>query len=222
MGEEYKRPVVVLGSVPALGPVVLYDDMEGLFKWAKTGTGADPVLEKGAVVCFNGSYGLHAKSRVTTPAAADYVKAARYFPCRACEKYSLELIWQMVSLGEFNYLDFVLWLDDGTTIFMGVVRYDRVNTLWKYRNAAGNYVEIPGAGQTFWAGVWNRLRFTIDLRTGLYVSVESCAKVFDVSALAMYTSASGGSTSGQVYITGVTVGAAACEFHVDDVLILEA
>lgn len=222
MGEEYRRQVVVLGSVPALGPVALYDNLEGTFKWIAGGTAGDGVVERLAGAAFNDSYGLHCKSRVTSAAAGDTVFGLRYFPPRSSLKYRLDALFELVDSTKFSFLDFLIYLDDGVNFWKAGLYYDAFNNLWKYFNSAGGWSEISGGAQTLITAAWNRIELELDTRTGKYVSMACNGLVVDLTALSMQTGATSGAAQGWVSIDGATVGAAACEFYVDDVLILEA
>lgn len=221
MGKEYVREIVVLGSVPSLGPVALFDDMEGLFKWIAGGTAGDRVVEKSTADCYNGTYALRCKSRVTGAALGDAVSASRYFPPCVSLKYQEDFLFRLVESSFFDTLTVNNMVDNGVIQRTAGVRYDRTNGLWRYYDVNAVWTAIPGGGQYFYSGKWNRVVVKFDMRTGKYISLSSNGLFLDMSSLSMRPATTTGWSFGIITIDGVTDGVDPCEFYVDDVLILE-
>lgn len=222
MGQEYKREIVVLGQVPSMGPVILFDDLEGIFKWIGYGTGADYVVERSQVNVFNGSYNLHLKTRTTGAAVGDSVQAWRTCSFRRSKKMRLELIWYTMDMDNVAYLTLdVFWLD-GATSHRGSVRFDRANGIWQYLNSVGGWSNIVGSGQVLGGAAFVWTSIEIDFAKNEYVELRCASVRVDMAGLGIYqvASALGEKVTAQILFEDALIGAT--DMYFDDVLVMEA
>lgn len=221
MGKEYIRQIMILGSVPSLGPVMLFDDMEDLFKWVETGTAGDTVFEKIATVAYNGSASLHMKSRTTFAAALDTITGSRLLFQRPGKRNRLELLFRIEVNADCKWLSLGCSTKDGTNLNIARLRYDVANTKWLYLNSASGYTDVPGGSQGLLQAGWHRVLLEWDEANAKYKRMVCDALEVDMSAIAIPQSADATPQNMQVNITLTTIGAAATEGYFDDVLVLE-
>lgn len=221
MGDEYKREIVVMGSVPALGPVDLYDDMEGVFKWTGDGDGADWTAEKLTTDAFNGSACLHLKTRTTTPTAADGVTATRSFYQRPGKRYRLEMIWKHGSLATSDWVRFTFQVNDGVDEHIGGLICGVNVERWYYINSVGGTTELSGAPVVPEALMWHRMAYTFDENTGLYGKLTADGQEVDMSAIQYFKTGVVVPTKGLVIVGISAVGTTPPNMYVDDLLVLE-
>ena len=173
MGEEYVRRLMILGSVPNLGPVILYDDMEGYFKWVVGGTVGDRVCEKDATECYNDSNSLRIVSRATGATEGDLISAARNTYQRAGQRYRLELLHRETGDNDAKLVRFYVYVSDGTHTHYIDVRYDAVNHKWQYKDTAGDWQDVSGGSQNLHPTGWHRLLLEWDESTQKYIRLVS-------------------------------------------------
>jgi hypothetical protein len=221
MGQEYLRRIMVLGSVPSLGPVMLFDDIEDLFKWTGAGTGADFVVEKSATVAYNGSASLHVKTRATAPAANDVVNAYRDLFQRPGKRYSVECLFRFEVEASTKYVTWYFTVWDGATKHEISVRYDVVNQIWQYMDSAGSYQDITGSDQRLNNVAWHRMSFEVDEVKKEYRKLVSDSGEFSLADLS-YKSAANTDPIRMRALVEVTANSAdKPDAYFDDFLVME-
>jgi len=221
MGRPYIREIVVVGNIPSLGDIILFDDFEDLFKWSGTGTGTDWLVEKNTATAFNKSASLHIKTKATTPAAGDYVTAYRYIYLPPPLKLSLECFWYYVSDTLVDFFAIELIFQDGSYRTHGKVRFHPPESKWQYRDDTPAYVDIPGGSQKLNEGAWHRVALKLNFKDKIYSHLKSDDLEIDLSALKMQSVSD--TTAKQLYVA-VSVSAetnARAECYIDDLLIRE-
>jgi hypothetical protein len=221
MGEEFIRRVMILGSVPSLGPVVLFDDMEGLLKWAKADGAGDSVIEKSGTVAYNGSYSLHFKSRTTGATAGDVIAAYRKVHQRPGKRYRLELLWMPDSATGVTFTSFEVQIFDGVNVSLVRLRWDIVLAKWQYWNSAGAWADVTGGAQNLQVNQFHRLAFEWDQNSGKYLGMVSDALEVDLSALDFQQSASAGAQEFDFRVSLIAGSIPPGEVYLDDVLVIE-
>lgn len=221
MAEEYKRQVLVMGSVPSLGPVILFDDMEDFFKWAKSGTGGDDVVEKDTTEAYNGDACLHAKTRITAAAEDDYVGARRSLYQRPAGVVGVELIWKHGADAATKIFSVGVGIQDGTYAYVVWFQYLADTHKWQYWNSGQAWTDVPGGSQDLSPGSWHRLFFSFNTLSGKYVDFVSDAFVVDVSALLYYKDLQANPALLNVDLKATAGASPPAEVYVDDILIRE-
>lgn len=221
MGKEYVRNITVIGEVPSLGPLILFDDMEGLFKWGKTGTGADYTVEKDATVAYNGLACLHLATRASNPAEDDVVAAHRYLYPRPGKRYRIELLFQYENSTFCKLLEFDFSIQDGTYLHNIFIRYDPVNAKWQYKSAAGAWVDVVDGAQGLLQAGWHRLVFEFDQNAKEFKSLVCDAKEMDLSGIRYQVAGNGADQYAKLDFKVVAGSTTPPEVYIDDVLIME-
>lgn len=220
MGQEYIRRELILGSVPNLGPVILSDDMEGLFKWTGTGN-VGFTAEKSTTVAYNGSASMHLKTRVAGAAANDWVNALRDVCHRPGMRYSFECLFQLGVTGDTKEIIFSIGMRNGTVKHVVRLCYDSQNDKWCYWNSAGAYADIPGGSQDLFGGSWHRLLFDFDENKGQYLRMICDGLEISLIGLAYQVAADANPVWGYCEVWLVAQAATPPELWIDDVLVME-
>jgi len=221
MGEEYIRRVMVLGEVPSLGPVIVFDDIEDLLKWAKGEGVGDSVFEKDITYAYNGSACLHMKTRTTDAAALDQIDAHRFVAERPGRRYRYEIFWRFPDRAKTLEVWFDSEIVGAGNIYRAGVQYLPNANVWAYQDAGGTFVQVPGSAQKLEPLGWHRLTFEFDLSKEKYIKMVSDGLEIDMKDLALYSVSSDLGHYMKVFVRLVTSGAAAAEMYFDDVLVME-
>lgn len=221
MGKEYLRDTTVIGEVPSLGPVVLYDNMEDLFKWVEEGIMGDSVFEKDITEAYNGNACLHEKSRTTGASVGDIIEAKRIIYQRPGRRYRFECIWKVVDFACCDMLGFNVISRDGATETQMHLWYDPSLETWRYSNPAGAIVDIPNSHQILSENRWHRVLVEWDEANAKYIKMISDSMEVDMSALGLRMPPDLTALVSWVWLYLRTVGAAPVEGYFDDVLLLE-
>lgn len=221
MGEEFIRRIMVLGSVPSLGPVMLFDNLEDLFKWSAGGTGADYVVEKSTTVAYNGSACLHMKTRATGAAAGDVVNSFRDLFQRPGKRYRLEFLMRFEVEAATRYLTWYGTIWDGATKHEISVRHDVVNMLWQYLGSDGSYHNISGSSQRLNNIAWHRVCLSFDEYSKTYVSLISDGLVMSLDGVAYLSSANTDPVRFRSLVEETANSSARPDCYFDDFLVME-
>jgi hypothetical protein len=221
MGEEFVRRIMVLGSVPSLGPVILFDDIEGLFKWNGAGTDVLYTVAKDSTVAYNDSASLKIKTDTGSPAEDDYVDATRFCFERPGRRCRIELLFMLTAYQNSKLTRFRFESDDLSSFITAEVVYQAATRQWYYLNSVGGLSLIPGSAFTLGDLRWHRLLFEFDMAAGRYLWFECDNFKFDMSALALYSQVSGEVSYSKIGFKLVAAGVNPPEMHVDDVLVME-
>lgn len=221
MGEESIRRIMVLGSVPSLGPVVLFDNIEDLLKWTKADGVGDSVLEKSQTLVYNGDQALHIKSRTTGAAENDEVYAQRELYQRPGQRYRFECFFAIDEDEQAKYVDFLIYVFDGTLQHVVSVRHDPVNHKWQYLNPGATLTDIPGGAQHLQRDTYHRLLLEWDAVSKEYIKFVCDALEQDLSGTAYYSGSDPAAVRMLLKIGLTAGGTPPGELYFDDVLVME-
>lgn len=221
MGEQWIRRVMVLGSVPSLGPVMLFDDIEDLLKWSKTGTGADYVVEKSATVAYNGSACLHMQPKATSPADGDVVSAYRDLYQRPGKRYRVEMIWRFEVETTLQYARFSQTIWDGTNKHEVEVRFDAIAQKWQYLNSGGTWSDVIGGAQRLNNVAWHRMMIEFDESAGEFIQLVSDSLEMSLSGIKYKQAGDGVPVRYRSLVEIENTAAGRAEVYLDDYLVME-
>lgn len=221
MGDEYIRRIMVLGEVPSLGPVMLFDDMEDLLKWTKGGTGGDSVLEKSTTVAFNKLASLHIKTRATNPVIGDEEYGYRRVYQRPGKRYRLECLFRFVSKTLVDSVTFEARIFDGTLLHGIGVKFYPPEEKWAYRTGLATYTDFPGGGQDLHPDSWHRCSVEFDQASKKITRFVCDNLELSGLSLSYYTAADPSGLRLALYLSVKTETGAAAEIYVDDLLLME-
>lgn len=221
MGEEYIRQILLLGYVPTLGPVVLYDDMEGLQKWTFELAAGDFVLEKSATVAYNGSASLHMKTRTTGAVAGDLVGGYRTSFQRPGKRYRVEFLMRI----DVSASAAATWVQcsvcDGMNAHYIKFYLDEVNAKWQYLDSANNLVDLTGGTQDLVADQFHRVMFEFDEESGKYITFVCDGLEVDMTGISYRKAASASAVNMKIEFVVVAGATPPGELYIDDVLVME-
>lgn len=221
MGAEYKRLSQIIGNVASLGPVLLYDDIEDTLKWAKSGTGADYTVEKSTTYPYVRTYGLHLKTKTTTPAENDYVKAQRSFPPRPELKLHLEFFLLPVNKTNCKLLKMLIEYDDLTYLHSIQLSYTNSNDTWTYMDSEGGETTIIANACEPMDDSWHRVVIEADLSTYKLIKFQFDSVTYDLSTASYYIEDSGAESFATIYFWLTSTGDGEAEYYFDSILLSE-
>lgn len=221
MGEEYSRQVMVMGSVPHLGPIMLFDNMEDYLKWGKANGAGDAVVEKSQTNVYNNDYALHVKTRPTGATEDDVCSGYRILYRRPGKRYRFECLFAPDSSAAAKLFFIKIIIQTGAVTYTIGVAWDEENTTWQYIDSNGNYTNITGGSQNLLADQYSRVMFEWDENAGTYGRFVAGGLELDLSSLSFQSSVAAQPESLRIDI-GIVAGASPPgECYVDDVLLRE-
>jgi len=221
MGKPYIRQVEVIGLVERLGRVLLFDDLEDLFKFDSAGTGTDWVVEKNTTGAFDQNASLHLITKATTPTAGDFVSAWRRFPVPYGKKISLECLFRFETLTNEDYVQFNLEWYSEIGMIRALVRYDPILQKWVYEATDGTIKDVPNGSQKLHNVTFHRMRLLADFDKMEYISLQCNDLLMDMSGIGLRYSAASYRSRMAVAFKTVAETAARAEIYIDDVLVKE-
>jgi len=219
MGQEYLKKVQVTTQIAAPIEPLLFDDVEGLLKWAGSGDGAY-TIEKSDARARGGDYSLHIKTRVAGAAPGDYAQASIALPVRQRRYLSflahclLPVIYQDVIIS-LNFWALFSYLHHKGSLF-----YNNENGNIGYADKNEVPQWFPERATGFQDGGVGEMELIIDTALKEYVSLRINQTVIDMKGISYYTNATGSNISRlTVQIKIETLSAGAYEMYFDDILI---
>jgi hypothetical protein len=221
VGQEYIRQITVLGSVPSMGPVILYDDFESLLKFTMNGGTGDSTFALDAAVAYNGDHSLHMKTRATAAAENDWIECQRLSFQRPGRRYSFEVTWNYSTVLANKEILFQLFIADGAMAHACTLKYLPNSSKWQYLNSAGAYSDVPGGSQLLYAGGWHRLMFSLNEDSGKMIKVVSDGLEIDLSDLSYYQNAAVTGVYASAMVRAIAHTSPPAEVWIDEVLLME-
>lgn len=221
MGEEDIRRIMILGSVPTLGPVMLSDNMEDLLKWTESGSGGDTVFEKCTTLAYNGSACLHMKTRTTNAVEGDVVIASRFSFQRPGKRYRFECLFKHVMDAATKELFFQIYVYDGTNYHNSILKYVVAGPKWQYYTTGGAYVDVPGGSQFLAEEGWHRFLVEVDNHLGEYIRFVCDGLEIPMSGLPYRKGASAQAVKMFVILEAMAGVSPPADAYFDDVLVME-
>lgn len=181
MREDGQRTGSILGSVAQTGSILLYDDLEGLFKWKTVGGWPGGRAAKTTSAKYGGSYGLWLQSRLAVPNGAARAFRGRSFGYRSFRRWSVEVLF----VGHFGFmadLYFVLFeVVRGGRLYSAGVVYDDAYVQWAVEDGQDSWVLVSEATVELNRVTWHRVRLDIDFSIGEYMAFEIDSERYDLS-----------------------------------------
>ena len=174
-----------------LNRVLLEDSFQETDKWTgqKSGTGTDYVVDgdyAGPEAYYKDKC-LKMQTRVTTPAAGDYVKTYRCFVMSPKKKVMVFWKFRFESRANFAYIEFDVDFYDATYAHNARIRYDVQNRKWQYLNSSNTWTDFPNsATHKLEEARWHQVYFSVDLENHKYVEMWCGGYSCDLSACSYY------------------------------------
>ena len=224
MGKEYLQPVEVLGEIPLVHRILLYDAGEGVFNWGMDATGGDDVHEVSATHYFEGTKSIHLKTRATGALENDYLRIKKKVTRHFSQRFELSMLFWTDDAEPQKYLDFEIWDQDSADEYRFGIRFE-YNTGTgegdlQYLNSAGTYTEIASLDNLYPDSAWAFIALTVDAATGEYISVNFIGVEYDLSGISGYRQ-TGGVNFIETRITITASNAPPAEMYYEVILLRE-
>lgn len=219
MAQEYLKKVQITTQIAAPIEPLFFDDLEGLFKWYKSGDGA-PTVEKSDAKARGGDYSLHIKTREADMAIGDFAAATASLPPRQ-RRYLSFLVHCLPPLLTSNCIVEIIFH----------AKYSRLEHKASilYNNWDGNigYTDKNEAPQWFPAratgiadGGIGEIELIVDTAQKEYISIRINQTLIDLKGTPYYTDTTAATLSDIAATIKVeTLAAAAQEMYFDDILV---
>ncbi len=221
MSKEYTRFMSILGSVPAHGPLIYFDDFENLLKWSKYSGEGDSIFELDPTVAYSKNQSLHMKTRTTDATTGDSIGARGYFYMSPSKKLEQAIRLKSPDWDKIGSLSFYFNFQDGAHFHYCSLLYRPDLPIWKYRHFDKLDYEIPNSDLTPLALAWHHLSLKANFNTNKYISMAFDNHLFDLSAQPYdyYTSTT--PINFNIAIIMLTAGDSPAELYIDDFLLRE-
>jgi len=161
------------------------DDLEAGNAWTLIGANGTPTVAAAAAAAHSGTLGLQFATRSDGAADGDCADIHHYFQ-PPTQDYLTATCWARLPNPDNNlYTYFSLVTPSAGHLHRAIVRYLPAHHKWQYINAAGSYLDIPGAAYTWSANTWIPLTWRLRVSTLHYTSFTCPAGTSDLSAEAL-------------------------------------
>jgi len=215
MGEEYVRTVSVLGSIPRLGRILMYDDFEGGLHWAVQGNAGDYYLAIQGDKVWEGRYAMKISTRVIGAAANDWARAVRYGFTTHTYRLKSTCHWLITSTTNVQYVQWFYIGYTGTERHEIGIRYLVGTGVGQYWNSTGTWTDLPLPGQLLEANYWHRFSLSADFRNKTYLEMESDGFKGSLTAFSYYVTSDTSRVGVQIQIEVGAAGAVPAELYID-------
>jgi hypothetical protein len=169
--------------------IMLLDDFEGTFTWVVGGTGGDDVHALAPAAAWQGTYGLHLKSRTTNSAENDYTIVQKIFDYPASGLLVARVRTAPIVVANTKRIEIGLRIDDGAQQYAATLRVAVSTGKVYYLLTAATWVEIPILATTFVGGTWYTVELAIDCLAQKWISARFNGFTADLSAIPLYNDA---------------------------------
>ncbi|MBA7538213.1 hypothetical protein ES705_30487 [subsurface metagenome] len=221
MSREYTRRVSILGNIPVLGPVTLFDEFDDPIKWTKGGPGGDFIFEHDPNYSFNGRQSLHMKTRTTDSTANDIITATRYVHIPPTSKILTAFLFSTPDRSKIDFLSLELTYDNGITAYISRLVFLPLTPTWQYNNSAGVNTNIPESTRPLKDSTWHRIAFATDFLNNKHIHALINRDLFDLSSLDLSTGAGLNEECLYISLNLKNIGANPSEIYIDTILSTE-
>jgi|GEM_PF-6158733 len=200
---EYITQVLSFGTLPFSEDVLLWDDFSNGLKWSAVRNKTEGVFEVVQEAGYRSGCSLKMATSITGTQENDYVFALRYFPVPTARSIRLICSLNGPGRGDHKYTDYKIRIFDGTYDHQIAIRFNDVNDKLQYLDENNSYVDVPGGAVSPGSSIPCYIKFSANLATGKYNSLEFQGSSFDLSDYSYYRPASTGARYAEVRI-GVT------------------
>lgn len=201
--------------------VLLLDDCEGTFTWAKSGTGGDDVAERAAAAAFEGVYGIHIRTRTTGAAAGDGLDLSRIvgFGESGQLVYRMQLCLPDVSVVSVVRME--VYVYDGANMYLGTIRLTPNTPRFEYFSSVPAFTEIPSLALLVNDGQWFTIEMVLNVLSGEFITVTFNGVTADLAGVGMFDAGATTDRYLMVWFGLDTIGAAPAAMYVDNVSLTE-
>lgn len=219
MREDGQRTCFTLGKTPGAERVLLWDDLEGLFKWGRVSGWGLPRLSKSATGAFDGSWGLQVLGVRRFPDGILYHGAGRSFPMVRDGILRAEAVAMIPSVGGIDGCGVALQWYDGTKKYEVRVAFETISNYFMWWDSGCHWADtglslLPRADDA-----WHRVWMEIDLVRKEYVNVGIDADTVQLDGNKICAVADAGSVVATVILFVVDGAAGTRPGYFDDVLV---
>lgn len=219
MREDGQRICFTLGKTPGAQRILLWDDLEGLFKWTTVSGWGAPRRSKSATGAFDGSWGLQVLHRRTVLDGYQYIGVGRSFPIVRDGILRAESVMMLPSVaGQDGFGIAVQWYD-GVKKYDVRVAYETLGNYFMWWDPACRWADTGLARLPRADGAWHRLWMEIDLVRKEYVNVGIDADTVQLDGNKICSAADAGPVVAYVILFVVVFYGGTRSGYFDDVLV---
>ena len=185
MSRDYFGNYPIVAGLGFSRDVLLLDDCEGTMTWEVSGTGGDDVHEYLAAAAWQGTYGMHLKTRTTGTTVDDYVLAQKLFDWPSTNLLVARLRVTPVVVANTKGITITLAADDGSDGYTGAIKLAPDGSKVYYSNSAGSWVELTDLAMTYYALHWLTVELALDLKAHTYRHLRFNGWETDLSTLSL-------------------------------------
>jgi len=199
--------------------VLLLDDAEGTFTWVVGGTGGDDVHEYLAAAAWQGTYGMHLKTRTTSTTEDDYVIAQKLFDWPSTDLLVARLRVTPVVVANTKGITITLAADDGADGYTGAIQLAPDGSKVNYYNSGGSWVELTDLAMTYYALHWLTVELALDLKAHTYRHLRFNGWDTDLSTLSLKAAGASASRGAYLQLAAIASAAGPGELYADNIVV---
>lgn len=171
MREDGRRTCFILGKTPGAQRILLWDDLEGLFKWHAIAGWGSQARYRTQEAAFGGTYGMRLYAKRVVADGYSYQGAARSFPMVKDGILRAELVAMAPVAWPFDGFGIAVKWWDGVKRYEVRAVYESVGDYFMWYDESCQWADTGLAKLPRAKGAWHRLWLEIDLVRKEYVNV---------------------------------------------------
>jgi len=219
MSRDYFGNYPIVAGLGFSRDVLLLDDCEGTMTWIIGGDGGDDLHEFAAAAAWQGTYGMHLKTRTTGTTEDDETLAEKLFDYPATNLLVARLRVTPVVVANTKSAGLYLRAGDGAEQYQGAILLNIAAGTVTYIDSAGAAVEIPALATTFIGENWYTLELAIDLQAHTYLHVRFNGLEADLSTVALRDLGASGARDGYLLLAATASAAGPGEIYADNIVV---
>jgi hypothetical protein len=214
---------MIAASVELDLPLILLDRFDSAnFLWNGSGTGADWDALREAGAAYEGDAGMALRTKLTAPAAGDWVQADRYAFGTATKKMSFSALFRINQLHTFvdEIRFWVMGVHAGQQ-YTAAVRYAAWLRRWEYYDEGANWITLlENIDQD--TERWQRVHFDFDMENRRYLRFETADENIDMQGIPIRATALAQLRYVEIRIVAAaTVNGTRADISIDNVILKE-
>lgn len=163
MREDGQRICFTLGKTPGAERILLWDDLEGIWKWGNIGDYFSGSPIQTGLAAYDGDYGLQLLYRGDLPDHYMWGGAARYVPRSVGGRIRFEFVSRLIPGAEARGVHFGVELMTATGNPKAAIHWLVYEDRIEYLNSAGLWAEVPSGSPVLAKESWHHWFAELDL-----------------------------------------------------------
>lgn len=221
MGRDHFPNIPIGAGMGFSKGVLLLEDCEGTFTWTVAGTGGDDVHAFATTAAWQGTYGMHLRTRTTLAAADDDLTVTKLMPMPESGLLVARLRIASPDPTAVKSVQIALLANAGANSYVGQLKFAPNTPTVEYVNAAGALVDLPTLATICPADAFQVVELALDVLTMQYIYVLVNGVRVDLAAVPLWDIGAVAARYSYISILVEAIGAAPATLYADNIYVGE-